>query len=288
MLSLTSHIDASAGNGADSISSSLIAFTSALAGAAVTSRLVFDHQIPSQPEDVVTYLATLGATVIAGWWLANVLAWTLALRQGVHLDRFTLPGTKRIAQFALAATLSTSCIADTNGDPVMVLVEQATASSTTLPSTETSPETGVPTTTPAPTPTTIDAPEPSPIESRPDVEESDTTDPSPSETDPEEAFHKGTIELHQVVVSEGDNLWSLTADALVVHGVEAPSCGQIAEYWRLVVAANRVQSGNPDLLGVGETVTMPAIDLSVFDVSSFHASPGTSTRGPQAGDLAIR
>lgn len=261
-----------------SVSSSLTAFVCALAGAAVTSRVVFHHQPPGQPEDVVVYIATLGATVMAGWWLANVAAWTVAIRRGIQVRRFTLPGSKRIAQIVLAATLSTSCVADAANDPVMVLVEQApsadspalttTAPSTTTPST-TAPSTTAPstttvaTTTPSTTaPTTTVPPTIAPSEPEPTIDE-----PAPSENE------TAGVASHQIVVNEGDNLWSLAAETLQLHGIDAPTTGQVAEYWRLVVAANRVRSGNPDLIVAGEALTMPAF---VFHV------PGTSNPSPEA------
>ncbi len=271
--------------GARSASSSITAFMFALAGVAVTSHVVFDHQPPDQPEDVVTYLATLSATVIAGWWLANVLAWAAALRRGIQLDRFTLPGTRRIAQLIVAATLSASCVAETSDAPVMVLVERADAADT---STSLLPSTTVP---------TIAAAAASPIggmpieqraaelrpadpldgepagdeaaESQPLAGEAgDTEEASDSESSDSEADSSGAntgsrvISSHEVMVDEGDNLWSLASETLTLNGLAAPTCEQIAAYWRLVVAANQVWSGNPDLIVVGETITMPTFELS--------------------------
>lgn len=238
---------------ARSVSSSLLAYLSALGGAAVTSHVVFDHQPPAHPEDVAVYLATLGGAVIAGWWFANVLAWFAALRQGVQLDRFTLPGAKRIAQFMLAATLSTSCVADATNDPVMVLIEHGAETAAEPPATAPpTTATPIPSTTAAP-PTTepaVSAPVPS------------TTEVAPIAPAPEPAVaNRLQIADHQVVASEGDNLWSLSADTLTVSGVESPTTGQIAEYWRLVVAANQVRSGNPNLIAIGEAITMPAFDM---------------------------
>lgn len=247
----------------------MTAFACALGGAGVTSKVLFGHHLPDRPEDVVTYLATLGAAVIAGWWLANVLAWTLALRRGIQLQRFTLPGTKRIAQILLAVALSTSCATTAGSDPVMVLVEQggpdtndtstpttttpmAAASSTLERSTLTAPPV-----TPVPLPPIDPAPgeslqtEPTP-EAFEWLDESDTISTGSSAT---------AITDHDVVINEGDNLWVLASEALTLNGVDDPSCGQIAAYWRLVVAANHVRSGNPDLIVVGETVTMPAFEL---------------------------
>ncbi len=261
---LTSTNSNSAIGGHGSLSTSVAAFASAVGAAGITSRLVFDHQPPSRPEDVVTYLAALAATVIAGWWLANVVAWAVALRRGFQLDRFTLPGTKRIAQILLAATLSTSCVAEASGDPVMVLVDQVAETSPTTPdplttpsTTTSTPETTAAPTTAAPTttPTTVQPTTVEPTTAQPDaddaVEPDDSITASPAE---------GGIKHHQVVVNEGDNLWSLAAETLTALRATPPTTGQIAEYWRLVVAANQVRSGNPDLIVAGEAITMPAFE----------------------------
>lgn len=262
---------------AQSISSSLLAYLSALGGAAVTSHVVFNHQPPAHPEDVAVYLATLSATVIAGWWFTNVLAWFAALRRGVQLNRFTLPGAKRIAQFMLAATLSTSCIADATNDPVMVLVEQGDSVETaaTTPPTSVTPTSTPPTT--AVLRTTAPTTEPATVPS--------TTDEAPITTVTEPTVaHRHQVADHQLMVSEGDNLWSLSADTLTMNGVESPTTGQIAEYWRLVVAANQVRSGNPNLIAIGEAITMPAFDLGPFE-------PGRASlpsQPSQTGGIAVR
>ena len=223
------------------------------------------------------YLATLGATVIAGWWITNVAAWAVALRRGISLDRFTLPGTKRIAQLMVAVTLSSSCVADATNDPVMVLVEQAEPAITTS---STIADTTAPTLPSAPT--TI---EPTPTAVLPTVVNQAPTeryqppaaDEAADDTDPRQ------IAEHQVVVHEGDNLWSLATDALRLNGVSSPTTGQIAEYWRLVVASNQVRSGNPDLIVPGEAINMPA-----FDLSSFGAAATNVSQPSQPGGIAIR
>ena len=263
---------------ARSVSSTLTAFACAVAGAAITSRLIFDHQTPSQPEDVVTYIATLGATVIAGWWLSNVLAWAVALHRGVQLDRFTLPGTKRIAQVILAATLSTSCVAEASGDPVMVLVEQADDSiATTAPNPTTTTAPGIPSTTAKSTST---LPSSTPPTTEETIEIAAAQEPV-AEVAPIEQQPVG-IQSHQVVVNDGDNLWSLTAEALTAHGVEAPTTPHIAEYWRLVVAANQVRSGNPDLIVAGEAITMPAFELPTS------ASPSQTPLSSPSEGIGVR
>lgn len=82
-------------------------------------------------------------------------------------------------------------------------------------------------------------------------------DPLPSRSD-----GSLTITEHQRAVVAGDNLWSMAAETLADAGERNPTCEEIAGYWSLVVAANRVQSGNPNLIAVGETITLPAYELT--------------------------
>ena len=69
---------------------------------------------------------------------------------------------------------------------------------------------------------------------------------------------RGTIPEHRIVVATGDNLWRLAEHALVHYGTTDPTVVEVARYWRSVVAANDVRSGNPDLIVPGETIAMPA------------------------------
>jgi nucleoid-associated protein YgaU len=71
-----------------------------------------------------------------------------------------------------------------------------------------------------------------------------------------------TIPAHQVIVTAGDNLWSLATEALEHHGVADPTSTTVATYWRLVVGGNRVRSGNANLIVPGEIIEMPRYDLA--------------------------
>lgn len=248
-----------------SVPSSTVAFSCAVVGLGVTSHVAFDHRLPDQPEDVITYVATLGVAVIIGWWCANVLAWAAALRNGLSIEQFTLPGTKRIAQVILAATLTTSCVSGGTDAPAMILVgetetidTEATTPPTTAPPTTAPPSTAAPTTSPTTTPTTT-----APPSDPPAAEAPPTNEPT---TDGDGAGVSTMIESHQVIVVEGDNLWTLAADTLRSAGVTSPTTSQIAEYWGLVVRTSQVRSGDPDLIVAGEALTMPAFDLDNWDL----------------------
>ncbi|MCP5025180.1 MAG: hypothetical protein GY929_02740 [Actinomycetia bacterium] len=68
-----------------------------------------------------------------------------------------------------------------------------------------------------------------------------------------------TLDYQTVTVSEGDNLWSLSEARLEADLGRPATDGEIADYWRQVVDANQstLQSGDPDLIYPGESITLP-------------------------------
>lgn len=234
-----------------------------------------DHLAPpttpalDDPADAVVLLAGTAVVILGSWWLANVATWLAALRRGSRVHRFTLPGTRRLAQLLLAASLSGACVAEPVGGPTMVLIEdrseQADATGDELPVTSSTRQTTTPhdpasepTATPDPSTeaeATTTASEP------PDNIRFDemTTDPPAAEGEIDPSIDLApSIPAHQVIVIEGDNLWSLSAEALERHGAADPTVALVAEYWRLVIASNQVRSGDPDLIVPGETIDLPA------------------------------
>ncbi len=250
------------------------AFAAAVAAATHVGHLLFGDRFPQRPDDVVVFLAAVVLAVIAGWFVVNVAAWSVALRRGSTIRRFTLPGTRRLAQLLLAVSLSTACVAEPEAAPSMVLVEGEAPPSSIATSTTATPGTTLPPTVPLPTaapttapttaaPTTV-APTTvaeAPTSSRPATDaatETETTDPPEPEPQLDAARPESSITPHEVFVHAGDNLWSLSEEALQRHGNPAPSTAEVASYWRLVVGANEVRSGDPDLIAIGETIHMPA------------------------------
>jgi nucleoid-associated protein YgaU len=60
-----------------------------------------------------------------------------------------------------------------------------------------------------------------------------------------------------VVVERGDSFWSLAVDAVA----DDPARGEVGDYWRRLVTANRarlVDPTNPDLLYAGQVLSLPA------------------------------
>ena len=255
----------------ESLSSTLIALAIGMGSAVGMSRILLAGHLPREPGDVVVFLAAIGAALLGGWWVANVFAWCLALRRGAALRRFTLPGTRRLAQLLLILSLSSACVARSSEGPTMVLIDEAvaagdeadqrtttssTGSSLALPTTFSAPsppstfEIARTTTTPASADMVADDASPEVVE-EPKVADEATGVVAP-----------GTITAHGVIVREGDNLWALAAETLQRHGLTEPSSATVAAYWRLVVADNQVRSGDANLIVPGETIDMPAYDTA--------------------------
>lgn len=273
VLQFTDHSTTPSQRQGKSLSGSALAFLVAVAGSAAANTWGFGNRLPQEPEEVVVFLATLSLTIVAAWWSVNVLAWTWALRSGITLARFTLPGSKRVAQILLAASLSTACVAEGSPSPSMVLIEagQTLTSPATVIDTDDDDDVALITNTSTPTSTTA-APTtstPNPTEVAAEVFAPGILRSADNDTSQEDAGHTGIVE-HQVVVNHGDNLWSLAAETLTLSGVEQPTCQRISEYWRLVVATNQVRSGNSDLIVAGETITMPAFPLAPSSPSPGH------------------
>lgn len=67
--------------------------------------------------------------------------------------------------------------------------------------------------------------------------------------------------MFEVVVRQGDNLWTLAARRLEQAAARTPSEDEIRAYWRTVIDANagRIRSGDPDLIYPGEVIVLPPI-----------------------------
>ena len=260
----------------ESLSSRWAALAAGMGSAIAMSRVLLYGKAPHEPADAVVFLASVGVVLLVGWWVANVLAWCLALRRGVTLRRFTLPGSRHLAQLLMVLSLSSACVAEASEGPAMVLIdgsavvdERATNEVSVDDTPPDAAETTVQVTSPEPAPPTTrstagDEP-PRNEEGRPDdsaashaalAEMAEVEDATPVGTD-------GRITAHEVIVRAGDNLWALAAETLERHGSNDPSSATIAAYWRLVVVGNHVRSGDANLIVPGETINMPAYDLAV-------------------------
>ena len=180
-------------------------------------------------------------------------------------------------------------MAEANDDPAMVLVEEA-PSTTSI---------AAPLPTPAPTeaPTT-EASAPVEQSAIDDTAVEDTTVVPPTTDDQPPTAEGGAanasvdatviaIAEHHVMVAEGDNLWSMTAATLEAHGITNPTCQQVADYWSRVVSANTVESGNPNLIVVGEAITMPAHELPSHERSTHELAPSSQTQSPGTSGSSV-
>jgi nucleoid-associated protein YgaU len=63
-----------------------------------------------------------------------------------------------------------------------------------------------------------------------------------------------------VTVEPGGHLWGIAARELEGRLGRVPTDGEVAPFWRALIAANdgRLQSGDPDLVFPGETVRLPS------------------------------
>ncbi len=70
-----------------------------------------------------------------------------------------------------------------------------------------------------------------------------------------------TVAPESHVVRPGENLWTISRDALALRLSRTPSDPETAAYWTTVIDANRgrIRSGNPDLIYPGETITLPEL-----------------------------
>lgn len=249
----------------ESLRSTPVALAAGTTSAVLVCGFLFGGRVPEEPADAVVLLVTVIAILLGGWWTANVCVWNLALRRGSTVRRFTLPGTRRLAQLLLVVSLSSACISDAGETPAMELLgieatpDELVSEPTTTQQVATSPT--EPTTT-APPPTSA----PPPTTARADSSENAPTtalilDPVSGDRDAQSSkAAQATISAHQVIVKDGDNLWALATETLEQHGVHEPSSAAVAGYWRLVVAGNQVRSGDVDLIVPGETIEMPAYE----------------------------
>jgi hypothetical protein len=247
----------------DSLIPRAVAFLAAGGSATWVSRWTVGSVTPHDPADVVVLVATVAALTLGAWWLADVATWRSALRRGGSV-RFTLPGSRRLAQMLLLVSLSSSCVAGATDGPAMVLIGEAVENPTEPSSTT---FTIAPSTTVTEDPLALTSIQQEIVRSS-DATDSDATapiaPPAAAEPAPNEDLDelRGSVPAHQVIVKEGDNLWSLAAEALERHGPPGPSSSVVAEYWRTVVAGNQVRSGNPDLIVPGEPIDLPAHEFS--------------------------
>ncbi len=205
----------------------------------------------SAPEDVMGAGMRLVGLGVGYYILANVsicLATSRHPRRSRWVRFVTLPVVRRMVDRALAATLAVSIVGTPLGPAI---AEQAPAPVVF----ETSSD-GIP------VPHVRITGEEEPITPSPTTPDSDgaiarlpSVVATPVPTTP--STNSTAIDRH--TVERGDNLWTISASRLTHELGSDPTNRQIADYWRLVVDANRgtLRSGDPNLIFPGEVISLP-------------------------------
>lgn len=214
----------------------------------LSARVVAPLTVPGTPEDGVVLASWWATTSLAAWLVSSVILWSIALRSkqprtARFAARFALPGTRKLAESALALALMVApaaCTAGASEAPTLSLVAQGavveTSSATSLPPI-------------APT-TTTSAPQAESVEVADDLSPAVADQDSTVRGDPPPPYE----------VQCGDNLWEIAESQLSVQLGRGPSSSEVAPYWRELVNLNRgsLRSGEPDLIFPGELIALPA------------------------------
>lgn len=207
------------------------------------------------PADVLVAVLRWVALVGAIWLLVSTLLYALATAShipgAVRAVRWsTLPLARRVVDTAFAVSVVTGAVvapvaasATTTraGDPpaVSFVRDGRGGGIAQLPPDTTSPPSTAPIVAPAPLPpVTRAAPVPTPAPAR--------------------------VEVAEIVVEPGDNLWELAARQVAAstgRGRADVDDAEIAPYWVLVCDTNRarLRSGDPNLVYPGERIALPPI-----------------------------
>lgn len=194
----------------------------------------------SAPTDVLA--ATLRVVAIAGlaWLLvATVLQIALTAHPGTHGGAVRIPGLptslRRRIDAAVAALVATTTLAA----PTAAVAAPGLPDHIPVPI----PHEVVASHDQAP-PAAPPAPPPAPPPARP---------PAPAVADPADR----STAVH--TVARGDHLWGI-AERHLRDRDPAATVGDVATYWRALVAANQaLPSGDPDLIHPGEQVVLPPL-----------------------------
>lgn len=212
------------------------------------------------PEDAV--LATIWAVsiLLLTWLAASLTYWRIRLdtpqRGSAILDRLCIPGSRRLAQATLAATLTLLPACGSTGSEAPQLsyigeIESTTTSVATTVTTIRNVTTTMPTTRPSTT-------EP-PTTALPAT--TTTTPPTTSAPDlaPAAASEEPATPNSEHLVATGDHLWNIAESTLEASLGRSPDSSELGTYWRKLIDANQemLLSGDPSLIYPGETLTIP-------------------------------
>lgn len=211
-------------------------------------QLVHRHGVPIAALVIVRLLALGACVYLGGLGVATIL---LARSDSHLLRRALATATPRLLRPALGVvaglTFATPAYAaGSSTPPVMVRVTTTTTTATP--------------TSPPPTMRRVgDATLPTSTSTTPPLSTTTaTTVPSPAA---EPAATPDTIEHADLwTVDRGDHFWHIAEATLFVRLGRMPSLDETDAYWRVLVEANRAQlvdTDNPDLIFVGQEITLP-------------------------------
>ncbi len=230
----------------------------------------------ADPADTIGALLRYVGLGLTYWLLTSTALYYLAGLRGVKrrqrwLTVITLPPIRRFIDRALATSLALSIAATPIGplhgsetppqEPVPITFELASdgipVPHVGAPTRDNEPSAGEQasvTEETTPEPATV----PLPRATVPSVfvPSSNSTSAAADESSPQTAT--------SYTVAHGDNLWTIAAGHLAAELDGQPSAGDIDDYWRIVVSANRdtLRSSDPNLIYPGEIITLPGVELS--------------------------
>ncbi|MDJ0954257.1 MAG: LysM domain-containing protein [Acidimicrobiia bacterium] len=216
--------------------------------------LSIDWSNPAGWADTATAEAMVGGCArqlglfIGYWVLLTVVVSVLSHgpRRPRWVELITVPAVRRMVDRALAATMALSIVTTSLpaalAEPPPPIVSEAHTD-------------GIP--VPHITMVDVDAPKPDKHDAGSDTVSVPIRIPTPSLGD-------ATARIAQTgshVVQRGENLWTIAAMHLATELGDEPDGRSVGEYWRLVVAANRLtlRSGDPNLIYPGEVLSLPDI-----------------------------
>jgi hypothetical protein len=247
-----------------------------------TPTLVVDWSSPltwinsADPADTIGALLRYVGLGLTYWVLTStVLYYLTGLRKVNRRPRWltiaTLPPIRRFIDRALATSLAISIAATPIGalngsespqpEPVPVTFELAAdgipVPHVGAPTRNDEPDAGEQATVPevtAPEPATVPLPRAAVPPAM--VSTSNSASAAADESSPPAAT--------SYTVAHGDNLWTIATGHLAAELDGEPTAGEIDDYWRTVVSANRdtLRSSDPNLIYPGEIITLPGVERS--------------------------
>ena len=214
----------------------------------------------ADPLEATVFVVWVMALVTAAWLLFSIAIGVAARVSGLRplilvAEWATVPAVRRLAERVTAVSFVVSTVVT----PVAALARQADE-------TPPIPIVAVVESSEAPTPVSVSAeaevgvgvgiPPPS---VNPPILATLSRDVAPSLVAARAVAPVSNVAPGSHVVKPGENLWTISREALALRLGRTPSDPEIAAYWTTLIDANRgrIRSGNPDLIVPGESIELP-------------------------------